>query len=133
MLKVYIKTTYLAINGGEWREVGYDDHVLSDKELRETIPYNFMSFESAYEWLMNNRLSGVIPFITSFRRKPCIYVKYADAFDRVCYKRFNTMAFKCEFKEWTDVTLEWIMRNLPADQCIQYLNDRGMTSCPIMK
>lgn len=133
MLKVYHVTNYVSINGGEWREVGYGDHVLSDKDLHETPPFNLMSFDSAYEWFLKNHLSGVIPFVTYFRHKPVIYIKYADAFDRVCYKHFNTMAYKREFKEWPDVTLEWIIKNLPADECIQYLKDRGITACPIMK
>jgi hypothetical protein len=41
------------------------------------------------------------------------------------------MSYKIEYEEWKEVTLEWIIKNLPADQTIQYLKERGITTCPM--
>lgn len=133
MLKVYLVTNYVSINGGEWREVGYGGYRASDKELHETIPLNFMSFASAYEYLSTNKLAGVWSDQTLFRHKPIIYVNYTDYLDPTSYRNFDTMAYKQTYKEWPDVSLEWLTKHLSADECIQYLKDRGMTACPIMK
>ena len=133
MLKIYLAIDYVAIDGGEWRQVGYARHMVSEKDLDKTIPLNFMSFESAYEYLSNNKLSGVFTDTTLLKHKPVIRINYVGSFDPVSYRRFSTMAYQTRYKEMPDVTLEWIMKNLSADECIQYLKDRGMTACPIMK
>ena len=132
MLKVYNVTDYVSINGGEWCEVGYGYRV-TDQELYDTVPLNFMSFESAYDYLSSNALHRVYRDVSFFRKKPVICVNYMYGCDTARYTHFNTMAYKTTYKEWSDVTLEWIMKNLSADQCIQYLKDRGMTACPILK
>jgi hypothetical protein len=132
MLKVYSITDYVSIDGSDWREVGYGGHHATDKELPDTI-VNHWSFDELLEYLGEKYLSGVKRDETLFGHKPIIYVNYIDAWDWVEYRRFKTLSYKRTFKEWNDVTLEWIMKNLSADECIQYLKDRGMTACPIMK
>jgi hypothetical protein len=62
-----------------------------------------------------------------------MYIDYTDAWDKVVYTHFNTLSYKTEAEEWTDVTLDWIIKNLSADECIQYLKERGMAACPILK
>ena len=133
MLKVYLVTNYVSINGGEWREVGYGGYQVSDKELHGNIPLNFMSFDSAYEYLSANKVPGISTDISLFKHKPIICVRYTGNYDHTVYRRFSTMAYMATYEEWSDVTLEWIMKNLPASECIQYLKDRGITACPIMK
>ena len=132
MLKVYTITDYVSIDGSDWREVGYGGHHVSDKKLPDTI-VNHWSFDELREYLSKHRLIGVKRDETLFCHKPIIYVNYTDAWDSVGYRRFKTLSYKRTFQEWNDVTLEWIMKNLSADECIQYLKDRGMTACPIMK
>ena len=132
MLKLYSITDYVSIDGSDWREVGWGSHCTSDKKLPDTI-VDHWSFDELLEYLDEKYLSGVRCDETLFGHKPIIYVNYTDALDSVGYRRFGTLSYKRTFKEWNDVTLEWIMKNLSAEEAIQYLKDRGMTTCPIMK
>jgi hypothetical protein len=92
-----------------------------------------LSFDEVHEYLSQNHLSGVWNDSTFFRNKPTIRVSYNDAWDDVEYRNFDKMSYKREFEEWKYVSLDWIMKHLSADQCIQYLKERGMTACPILK
>lgn len=134
MLKVYSIKDYVSIDGADWREVGGWGHrVADDTKVPDSINIGQMSFDETYEYLSKNSLCGVYRDSTFFRYKPTIRVNYNDAWDDVAYQRFNTFAYKRTFVEMENVTLEWIMKNLSADECIQYLKDRGMTACPILK
>ena len=133
MLKVYNVTDYVSIDGAPWREVNCDGYRVSDEELQTELILDKASFDEAREFLSKNHLWGVCNESTFFRNKPVISVSYYSAFDSVWYKHFNTISYKSEYKEWVNVSLDWIMKHLSAEQCIQYLKDRGMATCPIMK
>ena len=45
----------------------------------------------------------------------------------------NTILYKYVYEEWKDVPLTYIMKHFPADKFIQYLKERGMATCPILK
>jgi hypothetical protein len=132
MLKIYLVTNYVSIDGADWREVGYGGYQAADQKPGDIEVHN-LSFDKVREYLETNRLDGVRNDATLFRKRPIISVRYTGAWDAVGYRHFDTLSYKREFKEWTDVTLEWIMKNLSADECIQYLKERGMTACPILK
>lgn len=132
MLKIYTITNYVSIDGADWREVGYGGHHTSDKKPPDTI-VNHWSFDELREYLSKNHIDGVWNDIAFLRNIPTIRVRYADAWDSVEYRRFDMLFYKRTYKEWSDVTLDWIIKNLSADECIQYLKDRGMTTCPILK
>lgn len=138
MLKIYQVHHYVSIDGAKWREVvnGWltpTEHKVSDQLLEIQHILCDASFNEAYDYLHNNRLDGVWIDSKRWHRTiiPVIQVRYDDAFDDVNYKRFNTMSYKIEYKEWKDVTLKWIMENLSADVAIQYLKERGITTCPM--
>jgi hypothetical protein len=134
MLKIYNIKDYVSIDGGDWREVGGWGHrVADDAKAPDSIHLGQMSFDETHKYLSENSLCGVCKDSTFFRHKPTIRVRYNDAFDDVTYQHFNTFAYKRTFVEMEDVSMEWIMKNLSADQCIQYLKERGMTACPILK
>ena len=103
----------------------------SSEPIKTEYFLNNASFEEAYAYLQNSPLDGLGPSTTYWREKPRIWVRYDDAWDTVSYKHFNTISYKREYKEWTDVSLQWIMENLPADTTIQYLKERGITTCPM--
>lgn len=132
MLKVYLVTNYVSIDGSDWREVGYGGYYTSDKKPPDTI-VDHWSFDEMREYLSEKHLSGVRNDETFLLNKPTICVSYTTAWDSVEYRYFDTLSYKRTYKEWEDVTLDWIMKNLSADECIQFLKDRGMTACPIMK
>lgn len=133
MLKIYNVDSYVSIDGTEWREVGSGGYRASDEELDEKLLFTNLSFEEAYKYLSEHHLNGTWLDETPFRHKPIVKISYSCSWESVPYKNFNTLSYKQKYTEWTDVTLEWIMKSLSADQCIRYLKDRGITACPILK
>ena len=133
MLKVYLINDYVSIDGAKWRLVGGYGHIAANEELENKLMLDNATFDEVYEYLEQNYLSGVQNDTTLFRKKPIIRVSYNDAWDTVEYRRFNKMSYKREFKENKNISLKWITKHLSADQCIQYLKDRGMAACPILK
>lgn len=132
MLKIYTVTHYVSIDGDNWRVINYGERA-SDKELESQLAMNNLSFEEARDYLSQHYLRGVWNGGTFFRNKPVIAVDYYGAIEPVRYRRFNTISYKSEYEEWENVSLDWIMKHLSADECIQYLKERGMTTCPILK
>jgi hypothetical protein len=135
MLKVYKIIDSVSVDGANWRTVGGYGYKIIDESEKDTTTFSLenMSFDQAYEYLLHNDLCGVWTDKTLFLHRPVIEVRYNDAWDLVPYNKFKQMSYKRELKEWNYVTLEWIMRNASAEQCIQYLKERGMTACPILK
>ena len=131
MLKVYRVKYYVSVDGGEWRQVGNSGYSITDKELSELVIIDNASFVDAREFLKNTPCFGVYNNETFFRHKPIIMIKYNDALEQVVYRNFNTLSYKIVYKEWTNVSMQWLIEHASADQCIQYLKERGMTSCPM--
>lgn len=131
MLKVYHIHDYVSIDGAEWREVGGYGEKAIDGEAETEFRLDNTSFAEAYEYLTQHLLSGLYIDTTFFRKKPIIQVLYNDIFGWVEYRHFDTISYKREYEEWKTVSLEWIMKYLPADQAIQYLKERGITACPM--
>ena len=46
-------------------------------------------------------------------------------------KKCKTFSLFVKNKLRENVTVDWIMKNLPVNQAIQYLIERGMGICPI--
>jgi hypothetical protein len=132
MLKIYNVTYYVSIDGADWREVD-SGYKAADEEPANKLILDNASFDEAREYLSNHRIYSVWNDSTLFTNKPLIYIRYEDAWDQVSYRHFKTISYKIEYKEWSNVSLDWIIKHLSADQCIQYLKDRGMAACPILK
>lgn len=138
MLKIYKVHNYVSIDGADWREVvnsWFTD--IKCKASNENLDIKYivrrLSFDETRKYLDNHKLNGVWNDTTFWRKKSTICVRYRGAWDDVIYKHFNTISYKQEYEEWKDVSLQWIMENLPAEQTIQYLKERGIATCPIMK
>jgi hypothetical protein len=132
MLKVYHVYDYVSIDGAKWRTVGrYGGYRVTDEEVETTLVLDDVSFEEAREFLSNTLLDGVWNESTFFRNKPVVVVSYQDAWDPVWYRHFKTMSYKREYEEYKSVTTKWIIEHLSADQFIQYLKERGITTCPM--
>lgn len=131
MLKAYYIRDYVSVDGSEWRSVGgYGERVI-DGEPENELRLDNASFDEVYEYLTQHLLSGVWNDTTLIRKKPLIQVSYNDTGCWVEYRHFNTMSYKREYKEWNNVPLKWLMEHASADQFIQYLKERGITTCPM--
>lgn len=128
MLKVYSVSHYVSIDGCKWYSVGrYGQTMFDDSESKEIIIDNG-SFDEWYKYLQANSLPGIYSRKTFFTKKPCI-VTHEWSYDSYAkYTNFNTLVYKTVYKELKNASLAHVMKNFPADKCIQYLKERG---CPM--
>ena len=131
MLKIYTVVSYVSVDGAKWRSVGQVGHCCTDEDRDVKFFLDNASFAEAREYLSNNFLDGVYNSETFWRSKPTIAVYYRDAWDGVAYKNFKTISYKNVYEEDKYVTLEWIMKHLSSEKAIQYLKERGITTCPM--
>ncbi len=134
MLKVYKVKYYVSIDGGEWRQVEdswrYSYVLRDDQEVADQYIIPIMTFKEFYEYIQKHPLCGVNYGKNIFGR-PYIQTKHDWSWDSwESYYKFNTISYKRVFKECT-MTLSEIFEHFPADQCIQYLKERGITTCPM--
>lgn len=130
MLKVYRYYAYVSIDGAEWRRVS-DGDIISEKELVDCLILDNATFDQTREYLSNHIVWGMCNDSTFFRKKPIVSISYSDAFDVVEYRNFGTLSYRKVYREWKDVPLKWLMEHVSADQFIQYLKERGITTCPM--
>lgn len=132
MLKVYTVRNYVSVDGGKWYEVGTCRDVMYSNPESATIVIDNASFDEWCEFLQEQKLDGIYYTTTFFRKKPCIVTHdWSYYYDCEKYTHFNTLSYKTVYEEWENVSLAYIMKNFPADQCIQYLKERGITACPM--
>ena len=131
MLKIYNVYAYISIDGADWRKVNCYRYIITDKELETELILDNASFDEVRAYLSQHLLPGIYNEETWFRHKPLLSVSYSNAWDAVLYRRFNTLSYKAVYEEKKDVSMQWIMENASADQAIQYLKERGITTCPM--
>ena len=137
MLKVYKVYNYVSIDGSDWRKVvqcrlADDCWIVSDGEPAYKYILFDKSFNEVREHLNNNNLDGIRNDYTFWRHNPIINVRYSDVWEDVKYRHFDEMFYKREYTEWTNISFEWLSKHLTADQFIQYIKERGITTCPIL-
>lgn len=137
MLKIYDPIYSVSIDGGPWKRLGdpFDTNwFVTDKDLPETeLLLDDVSFQEAYDYLRDNYFFGARTCTTFFKDKPQISLLYFNSIDRKCIKKCEWFCLRAENKLRENVTLDWILNHLEADQAIQYLTERGMGICPITK
>lgn len=137
MLKIYDPIYSVSIDGGPWERLGnpFDTNwFVTDKDLPETeLLLDDVSFQEAYDYLRDNYFSGARTCTTFFKDKPQISLLYFNSIDRKCIKKCECFCLRAENKLRKNVTLDWILNHLEADQAIQYLVERGMGICQITK
>ena len=131
MFKIYSMTHYVSIDGKEWTEVGFDGgYCMCEEEKSETVKFENLSFDECYKLIQAHNFYGLRADHTLFRGCPQINVNYWP--DTTWYTRFKTISYKTTYKEANYLSVLDIMKIFPAEQCIQYLKERGMTTCPMI-
>ena len=135
MLKIYDPIYSVSIDGGSWKRLGdpFDTNwFVTDKDIPETelLLYD-VSFQEAYDYLRDNYISGARTCTTLFKGKPQISLVYFNSIDGQYIKKCERFWLLAENRLRKNVTLDWILKHLEADQAIQYLTERGMGICPI--
>ncbi len=130
MLKIYDPIYSVSIDGGPWErlENWFDTNwFVTDEDLPRTkILLDYVSFQEAYDYLRENYIFGARTCKTVFRGRPQLSLLYFNTIDRKYIKKYEGFWLRAENRLRKNVTLEWIMKNLEADQAIQYLTERGM-------
>lgn len=130
MLKVYDVYYYVSVDGADWRRIDRA-YTIKDEEPTDRIILDNATFDEVREYLENHMVWGMSNNCTLFRNKPTVEISYSDAWSPVEYRNFKTLSYKEVYKEWKNVSLKWLMEHATADQFIQYLKERGITTCPM--
>lgn len=134
MLKIYDPIYAVSIDGGPWErlEDPFDTNwLVTDEDLPETeLLLDGVSFQEAYDYLRDNYISGARTCTTFFKDKPRLSLLYFNTIDRKYIKKCEGFSLCAGNRLRKNVTLDWILKNLEADQAIQYLTERGMRICP---
>lgn len=137
MLKIYDPIYFISIDGGPWERLEdlFDTNwFVTDEDLPETeLLLDDVSFQEAYDYLRENYISGARASRTFFKDKPQLSLLYFNTIDRKNIKKCEGFWLLAKNRLRKNVTLDWILKNLEADQAIQYLKERGMEICPIKK
>ena len=137
MLKIYDPIYSVSIDGGHWKRLAnpFDTTwFVPDEDLPETeLLLDDVSFQEAYDYLRFIYISGARTCTTIFKDKPQLSLEYFNTSDRKYIKKCEGFCLRAENRLRENVTLDWILKHLEADQAIQYLTERGMGICPIAK
>ena len=137
MLKIYDPIYAVSIDGGPWERLEdlFDTNwFVTDEDLPETeLLLDDVSFQEAYDYLHNKYISGARTCKTFFKGRPQLSLLYFNTIDRKYIKKCKGFSLCAENRLRENVTLDWILKHLEADQAIQYLKERGMEICPIKK
>lgn len=128
MLKAYKVRTYISVNNKPKIELFQLGYGLADIEL-PNVTTTVWTFQGCFD----NQLPtpAVKTDTTLFRKRPYVEIEYAwDKVDR--YYNFDSLKIERHYESY-DVTLNELFADFAAEDAIQYLKERGMTTCPILK
>lgn len=128
MLKAYRCELQISLNGAKWNTIHVEYTKLREEhELEKTFIENY-SFAEAHEWMLRNWHNHWSAGYTLFKKKPKIKIQYGY-YTIETYTKFDTISIRAIYEEHP-IT----MRDLQyedADKVIQYLKERGITTCPM--
>ena len=128
MLKSYRCELQISLNGAEWNTIYVEYTKLREEHELEKIFIENYSFAEAHEWMLHNWHNHWEAGYTLFKKKPKIKIQYGY-YTTETYKSFDTISIRAVYEE-----REITMRDLQyeaADTVIQYLKERGITTCPM--
>ena len=130
MLKIYTRKYWVSINNKEWEQVWRGKEIMTDSPPSEAVIFDKLSFDECYELLQNVPMYHIRAGKTFFRKRPKVVIEYD--YDRIKhYTHFDTISCKVTYEEIKDASLYAIMRYFSAEETIQYLKERGVTTCPM--
>ena len=128
MLKAYKVKTDISVNDGPKTRISRIGYGLTEEELPRVVTTTW-SFQDCFDKKIPT--PAIKTDTTFFRQRPYVEVEYAwDKVDR--YYNFDSITIERHYEPY-DITLDELFKDYSADECIQYLKERGMTACPILK
>ena len=128
MLQAYKVKTYIAVNDKPKKEIWRIGYGLTEDELPRVVTTTF-SFQDCLDKQLPT--PAIKAYKTFFRKIPYVRVEY-DWEDVKYYYDFDSVTIERRYEPY-DITLNELIKGYPADQVIQYLKERGITTCPILK
>ena len=129
MLKPCKLYTYVSVNDGPKYQIGSVAYGLIEGKLPVVIEKSF-TFQEVLTHKCND------PYITAgatfFLKRPYVKIEYSWCTEEVYYN-FDHITLESRAEPWENATLKDIHDHSAADQFIQYLKERGITTCPILK
>ena len=127
MLNPYKVYTYISVNDEplcKVESVGYG--------LAEDDSLNISETSYTFQEALTKKLPT--PHITTgttcFLKRPYVKITYSWCHEETYYNFDHITIQRCKLP-WTDATLKDIHDYSSADQFIQYLKERGITTCPM--
>ena len=127
MLKPYKVYTYISINGGPKNQIWAVTYGLTDEELPNTVQLSYTFQEALTKKLPAPNITTGTTWIL---KRPYVKIQYSWCHEDEYYD-FDTMTIERRKEPWTEATLQDIHDYSTADQFIQYLKERGITTCPM--
>ena len=128
MLKGYKVKTDISVNDGPKKRILHIGRGLTEEELPRIVTTTW-SFQDCFDKQLPT--PAIKTGTTLFFERPYVEVEYSwSDVDR--YYNFDSITIERHYEPY-DVTLNELFEEFSADECIQYLKDRGMTTCPILK
>ena len=127
MLKPYRVYTYVSVNDGPKRQLWSVGYGLTEEEIPIVIEKSY-TFQEALtrKWSTPYITTGT----TLFLKRPYVKIEYSWCSEDEYYN-FDHITLERRIEPWTDATLKDIHDYSTADQFIQYLKERGITTCPM--
>ncbi len=129
MLQAYRIETYISIDGKK-QYMPFATKIILAEDLEFKVIHKTYTFQE----LVDSNAAGV-DFILIGKLwpfdKPYVKVQYSWSCE-VKYVEFDTLTVEKHYEPY-NITMNELFDEFPAEQCIQYLKERGMTACPILK
>lgn len=128
MLQAYKVITYIAVNDEPKKEISKVGYGLTEDELPRVVTTTF-SFQDCLDKQLPT--PAIKTYKTFFRKRSYVGVEY-NWDDVKQYYGFASITIERHYEPY-NITLNELFEEYSADQCIQYLKERGITTCPILK
>lgn len=127
MKHIYYEQTYYKVGNADWQPINPKFwHLLHYGELPQETEESVNTFQELWNY---NCADIFLKEYQLFSKKPVIYFSYNDY--AITEKNFQPIKFKNVYKTCDNETLSYYMKNLKANDMIQYLKDNGINMVKI--
>ena len=128
MLKSYRYKLQVSLDGADWNTIDIGYTGLREEHEHTRVLIENYSFAEAHEWLLHNWHSHFDAEYTFFKKKPKIKIQYGYSTIET-YTSFKTLSIRAIYEE-RKITMR-DLQSEDAELVIQYLKERGITTCPM--
>ena len=137
MKKVVRVVKEYRVNGDKWIDISLWKHIIYKEETEcKNKMRKIDNWKDALEYLKNDMLRNSSVEYTIFKRTPYLHLYNPENLDYewidVKEKEFELLEVRLRYIEYP-CSLKELVDLLPANDFIQYLKDRGISTCPMLK